>query len=174
MRLFIAINFEEIIKQRLLDLQKTIASQSISGRWIRYDNLHLTLCFIGEVNSSYKDKIIEILNGIKHKAFDIEISHIGEFRNRNNGDIVWIGIKENPLLQALGQELTKALNNIGLSIDNRPYLPHITLGRQVVRAERYKIKNTTLSTKVKKLDLMLSERKNGKLIYSILYSKDLN
>ena len=170
MRLFIAINFLEEIKDSLVDAIKDLKEQSLGGNFSRRENLHLTLCFIGETTKV--NVIKKIMEKIESESFELSFKGFGRFK-RKEGDIFWIGVEQNPKLIALWRYLTDELIAEGFDIEDRDYKPHITMGRKVLTQKYPSIDVPDERFKVTKVDLMKSEHINGKLTYTPLFSKKL-
>ena len=167
MRLFIAINFKNETRSRLLDLRDELRGKSEHGRFSLPENLHLTLAFIGEVNPKKSDTIKAIMDTVTFAPFASEVERLGTF---SKGTLWWAGLRENEPLMMLQREVEHKLAFCGFDMDGRKYSPHVTLGREVVtNAKPWQIEpfGETVST----IDLMKSERINGKLTYTAIYSK---
>lgn len=169
MRLFVAINFSNELKARLLDARNKLSLCSRNGSFSNPENLHLTLVFIGECNTNEVLAVKSIMDSFSFPAFSIQLDKIGKFV-REGGDIWWVGIKADAALFELQSTLTKKLIEQGFEIEQRPYKPHITIGRRVItdvgpwNADKF-------SEIVTSIELMKSERSNGKLVYTTLYTK---
>lgn len=179
MRVFFAIEFEEEIKEYLAYHQQVVQNHSIRGNFTRLDNFHLTLKFIGEIEekdiSSLKEAI-DIL-ALRHKNFCLTTKSLGSFP-RGNKQIIWIGLETEPLLENLYMNLEDMLAVIGYERENRPYRPHITLGREILLKNSFTdiqsmMELETKTIKVHKVSLMESTRVKGQLTYLPLYSKVL-
>jgi 2'-5' RNA ligase len=88
----------------------------------------------------------------------------------DGGDVWWAGIKESKLLIALQNDLTNNLIDAGFMLDKRKYSPHITLGRQIltdVSASQVEFFGETVDC----IELMKSERINGKLTYAAIHGR---
>lgn len=177
MRLFIAINFDESTKKAIQQISHKVKKHTVQGRFVKEQHLHLTLEFLGDIPPAQLDKIKSAMNQVVAEKFIMILKGIGFFKGRD-GHIYWIGIEENRHLIDLQKQLHEALESQGFKLDNRPYKPHITIGRRV------KIKDNSLPEKlltnineitvdVDKIDLMKSEHINGELVYSIQYSRKL-
>ncbi len=165
MRVFYAVTFDSDIKNRLFKYRKLIEKNSIKGKFTDIDNFHLTLEFIGEVNKNKLDELISILYELKSRPEKIITSHVGSFK-RKNKEIIWIGIETNKRLLELQRELKKLLIQNRYEIDNRKYRPHITMGRQIVRAcTMDDIIIEPIEIPIRSIALMESKRENDKLVY---------
>lgn len=175
MRLFIAINFPDGIKDSLLDTIRQLKHNCINGNFTRYDNLHLTIAFLGEIPPSKIGKIKACMDSVSFSPFELTLSGIGRFK-RTGGDIYWYGIDRCAALNKIHEQLCGNLRSNGFEIEARKFSPHLTLGRQVIPADQFDINAFSssapiLSTNVVSFSLMKSERINGKLTYTELYSK---
>lgn len=174
MRLFTAINFNEDIQSDLLKVIHELKSESEKGNFTRKENLHLTLVFIGEMPESHLNIIKEAMDKVQGEKFNLSISKFGKFRNRDES-LYWCGIEGNEMLIKVQKNLAYNLKNSGISIDNKPFKPHITLGRRCIMKEgfseeQFKNKIPNMSMTAEKISLMKSERINGKLVYTEIYS----
>lgn len=175
MRLFIAINFNEEIKNQLCEAIHHLKEYAVQGSFTRCENLHLTLLFIGE--TARVNEVKQAMETIKAQTFTLHIGGLGKFR-RDGGDIYWKGAEKTQELISVYQQLFDALAKIGFHLENREYKPHLTLGREVILQEDFDKndfeKDTPpMSMQVEKISLMKSERINGKLTYTEIYAKEL-
>ena len=170
MRLFIAINFTDETRARLLTLRDELRAQSARGNFSLPENLHLTLAFLGECDIRQADAAKKAIAAVEFTPIDIIIDRVGRFR-RDGGDIWWAGAREIPALMALQRDLTEQLLAAGFTLERRRYSPHITLGREVVTdVAPWKIES--FGEMVSRMDLMKSERIQGKLMYTAIYSRE--
>lgn len=134
MRLFTAIDLPEPVIEQL-----KAARPGIEGiRWQKPDQWHLTLRFIGEVAEETAQAIVSELESIECPAFSLALSGFGKFPSRGYPRVFWVGIEENGQLLTLQEELEQACRICGLEPDERPFVPHITLGK-VKNAEKKEI-----------------------------------
>lgn len=180
MRLFIAITFDDEMKNKLYQAVEKLKSMALHGSFTRKENLHLTLNFIGETKrvEEVKHAMTEAVRNSKLPAFDFTVKGFGSFKRRE-GDIYWLGIEQNPDLARLQKLLLKALKEAGFyEIDDREFKPHLTLGRQVRVQDGFDSKNLSIPEKliqrVTKISLMNSERIEGKLTYTEIYHVELD
>ncbi len=172
MRLFIAINFDEDTKDSIYNTISFLKQSGVKGSFTLRENLHLTLAFIGETNRVHE--IEAIMECIHADSFLLSLDGLGVFK-RDAGNILWMGIKSPPALYTVQKQLTSELVNKGFSIENRPYKPHLTLGRKIFLPNNYRFDNIFQPIKihVSDISLMKSERINGRLTYTELYKKKL-
>lgn len=177
MRLFVAINFDESIKNKIQKIIMELKKYSTQGKFITNEHMHLTLEFLGEIPD---DKIVIIkdsMDQVSSEIFTMKLTGVGFFK-RSEGDICWLGIEENVLLLKTQAKLHEQLIKQGFKLENRAYKPHLTIGRKVKMEEDFSLDNFSKSIRnininIEMIDLMKSEQINGKLVHSIVYSKRL-
>jgi RNA 2',3'-cyclic 3'-phosphodiesterase len=98
------------------------------ARWIDPGYFHLTLRFIGDIESGLARDITEALSGLDVKPFRLALKGIGVFGGKQPHSL-YAGVEESPelrRLQALHERLCQVL---GLPPEGRKYAPHVTLAR---------------------------------------------
>ena len=170
MRLFIAVSFSDETKSRLAALREELQGKSARGNFSAIDNLHLTLAFLGECDARQLTAVKAVLDSLIVEPMDICIDRIERFR-RDGGDIWWAGIADCKTLISLQQDLTDKLISVGFRLESRKYSPHITLAREVItEAQPFQIE--PFGEIIRSVDLMKSERINGKLTYTTVHRKE--
>lgn len=124
-RLFVAIDLPENIQERL----STLCCGLPGARWIKPEQMHLTLRFIGDVDSSVFQDVQEALLDVRSEKFFMQLEGVGFFPPRGKPRVVWVGIKKNEKLIKLRNRIETALVQAGLEPEGRKYSPHITLAR---------------------------------------------
>lgn len=131
------------------------AQSTIGGRSVKPENLHFTLCFLGEVDSTRIPDITATLNAIKFDAFDVILYDIGTFGRPAR--LIWVGVTEDTHIQRLSNDINRALKQKS----GKKFTPHITISRLkrndtidiakykkytwgVQRIDRFKIKKSEL------------------------------
>ena len=170
MRLFIAINFPAEIKAAIAKIRNDLRKSAFRGNFTFDENLHLTLVFLGECDLRQTEVIKSVLDEIVFSEFMLMLDKVGYFK-RDNGNTWWIGLKESKYLSDLQADLTERLRQKGFTLENRKYTPHVTIGREVkIQTEFIKPEIQQVGFNVTSIELMKSERINGKLVYTQLYS----
>ena len=172
MRLFIAIPFAEETKEQLLSIQARLRQAARGGFFTRPEHLHLTLVFLGEAPEERVPAITAAMDGVPVQPLTLQFEGVGQF-----GDTWWVGIRANPALVDLQGGLAQALRAKGFPIESRPYKPHLTLGRKVTLPPGLQPAELgafePFEAAVPVIQLMLSERLQGRLTYTALYEKQL-
>ena len=131
MRCFIAIELPEAVKSALSGMEEELKKSKADVRWIKPDNIHLTLKFFGNIEEKKTEKIIEIMEGIcnQYAPFTIEIKGMGTFPNIKSPRVLWVGIEGNDTLKTLQEEIGNKMESIGFEREDRAFTAHLTLGR---------------------------------------------
>lgn len=124
-RLFVALDLPESITARI----ESLCSGLPSARWITPEQLHLTLCFIGEVDGAAFHDIREELSGVILEPFFMRLDGLGFFPPRGTPRVVWVGVEKNEQLQLLHQKIYTCLTRAGVKLEKRKFAPHITISR---------------------------------------------
>jgi 2'-5' RNA ligase len=138
MRTFLAIDVGEAIRDNLVALQDTLTVESPDVKWVEPDNLHVTLLFLGEVDTRELHDICRATqNAIAETpAFAMSIEGAGCFPNPRRPRILWVGVgKGSEEVSAIHDAIEIPLLDLGCyRREARAYTPHVTLGRN--RSER--------------------------------------
>ena len=123
-RLFSGIEVPRAIAMRL----SLMGSPLPGARWIKPEDMHLTLYFAGDINGDMADDWAQRLAMIEFAAFDIAIAGLGVF-GKSRPRTIWAAIAPNDQLLALQNEHRRAAQLAGIDPERNPFTPHITLAR---------------------------------------------
>lgn len=176
MRLFVAIEFPEEVLNELQRIQNELRGVAKRGRFVARANLHLTLQFLGEVSAQQVGPILQALQtgAGRRKEISLALKNIGSFGGASPYRVVWAGIEGGMAdLAALQKDLAVSLASVGFPLENRPYQPHITLGRDVEFPGEAPFKTSSKSLNpaafsVNQFALKESRTENGRLVYRTL------
>jgi 2''-5'' RNA ligase len=129
MRCFIAVDIEDDnVRNKLFNVAKNFDMNGV--KIVEYENLHITLKFLGEINEKIVEEVIEALSRIYFKKFKVHIAELGAFPSLKNPRVIWAGIKEgfSELVQ-LYNLIENELLNSGLRFPKEDFHPHVTLLR---------------------------------------------
>jgi 2'-5' RNA ligase len=181
-RCFIAIDVPEEIKGDLAKLQDSLRRLGASISWTRTEGIHLTLKFLGNVESDVIPKISVSLEEASSKVmpFSVAVEGVGCFPNARRPRVLWVGLDGGEPLQTIHEAVEAATEPMGFQREHRKFHPHLTLGRvrqpngidRVVREmERLGFaRHEFTSTEIR---LMRSELHPTGAVYSELYSAKL-
>lgn len=135
-RLFIAIELDKAaVKglERFCDrLQTEYNLDDRAIKWVKAGSMHLTLKFLGDVDDRDIPSVCNALNQVTSQfdPFDFEIANCGCFPPKGAARILWAGINEGQEdLKALAEAIDMAYNELGFTLENKPYRAHLTLAR---------------------------------------------
>ena len=135
MRLFVALEIPAAVRDNLAaqvaelrELSAKVADKR--PRWVRPENLHVTLKFIGEVSPAKLEGIRGALSAIRSDApVQIEFRRLGFFPNEQHPRVLWAGLDASPNLSSLARDIDGALETQGIARERRAFTPHLTLAR---------------------------------------------
>ena len=129
-RTFLAIDIKPDIKKEISKTIKEFKEINPNIKYVNPENIHITLKFFGNLNDEKIEEIKTIINKVttNYEPFKIDINGMGAFPNTNHIKVIWIGIKENPILESLQETLDKEFSKIGFKKEEN-YKTHLTIGR---------------------------------------------
>jgi len=149
-RSFLAIELPEPILRRIGEVQGGLRSSHAEVRWTNPEKIHLTLKFFGNIEESRVDPIFESIRKPIWTTlpFSLKVRGVGAFPHLRNPRVIWIGlVDEREALTSLQKQIETDLEKIGFHPEDRPFRPHLTLGRMkssrgkeelVERMEKYR------------------------------------
>ncbi|NLB89731.1 MAG: RNA 2',3'-cyclic phosphodiesterase [Clostridiales bacterium] len=168
MRLFIALQFDQDTKEKIRKIQQRLIKGTSCTPTLK-ENFHITLAFLGEVEEGKVEKVFDIIEKVFFPSMELIFDHIGTFPTGEKGDLWWLGIAENPALLSVEKTLRSHLKKEGFLCRHTVFSPHVTLARQLIlqKEEGEKRKKVIpFSARVEKLEVMCSNRIQGKLTYT--------
>ncbi len=132
MRCFLAIELPADVRDRLAELQERLSSLGRAVRWMRSDQIHLTLKFLGEVPDEKVPSVCQAAATVagEYGPFELELRGTGCFPPGGQARIVWAGIIDPPqTLIDCQRACEQACAELGFKKENRKYVPHLTVGR---------------------------------------------
>jgi 2'-5' RNA ligase len=134
-RLFVALEIPPAVRGNLGALIKELrALEPSSGakkmRWVRPENLHVTLKFIGEAAPEKLEAIRAALSAVHStQPAELRLRGLGFFPNDKRARVLWAGIEASPNLAAIAGDIDQHLEKAGFPRESRPFTPHLTLAR---------------------------------------------
>ena len=101
-------------------------------RWVSPEKIHLTLKFFGNIEESRIDLIFKsIEEPIRNTLpFSVRVRGGGAFPSLKNPRVIWMGLADGKeMLVSLQEQIEARLEKIGFEPEDRPFQPHLTLGR---------------------------------------------
>jgi 2'-5' RNA ligase len=183
-RVFVALPINEEVRGGLAVIQKRLKQSGARVGWVKPANIHLTLAFLGYVPETQVTDLAAVMDEAASRvpAFRFEVAAIGTFGSPHSPRVVWAGVEDpSGTLSLLHQELVVGLAGLDIPLDDRPFRPHLTLGR--VRSRRGVVELTSALGSVKNsrlggveagsLHLMRSRLESQGAQYSLLHASPL-
>ena len=161
-RAFIAIDLPESVKPFLSEAQKALKQYGFRVKWIRPQNIHLTLKFLGDTATADINKIAEAMRlaASECPGLSLAAKGIGVFPNVRRPRVIWAGLDgQLEALADLQRALEAQLADLGFTRDSRPFKSHLTLGRV-----KGKIAPDQIKTAMEELEAVL--QRVGQAVYS--------
>lgn len=181
MRIFLALNFEPSLRSRVHGDLAALRDTAPDIRWMRPEQLHVTMRFFGEVPDGEVDSIVEATRPVvaRHRRLALELSGIGAFPHWRRPRIIWLGVRDPSPVLPLAAELEAASRSLGLTPEERPFRAHVTIGRvtrplatgraPVLERAAREFTGTYPAT-IHTVDLMRSQLAAGGSLYSVIAS----
>lgn len=131
-RSFIAIELPTDTKNALGELLEGLKTYGPRVSWVKKENIHLTIKFLGNIHEQKIKQIKEIMEkatkDIPH--FSLKPIRLGAFPDSKRPRVIWVGLSgEIALLEKFYVNLEKGLETLGFEREERKFKPHFTLGR---------------------------------------------
>lgn len=181
-RSFLAFELPLEIKKEVTRISGAVKKSGLEAGWVKPDNIHLTVVFLGDVNEENIPGIISSVENVTNKYvhFDISLGGMGLFPDIKRPRVLWLGLNGDIKgLASLRDDLQKSLEAFGIKQEKRSFNPHLTLGRF-----RKPVKDRNLlrrviddyseisgpEGKIDELILFKSELKPGGSVYTKIHS----
>ncbi|HUW99817.1 MAG: RNA 2',3'-cyclic phosphodiesterase [Phycisphaerae bacterium] len=131
-RTFVAIELPEEVRAHLAAQQEALARAGGEVRWVRVENIHLTLVFLGAVAAERLGEVAEAVRRATEGAGRIRlgVGGAGQFPPRGRPRVVWTAVEEpTGALERLQKRMAEATAAFAEKVEDRAYSPHLTLGR---------------------------------------------
>lgn len=132
LRLFVALELPHTIKNALAGYVAPLQQLSRGVRWVKPENVHLTLKFLGDTPNAKLAAMQELLATVcrDFTPLIIEVAGAGVFPNARRPQVLWVGLNDaSGQLGNLAQEIDARLHLLGFPRETRPFSPHVTIGR---------------------------------------------
>ena len=153
MRAFIAINLPKEIKEKIAQLKENFTQCDLAFKWVRPENVHLTLKFLGNIDEEQIIKIKEAISKVSGRfvAFEIRFNDFGFFPNKRKPRVFFVSTTSEELLKNIAVKLEEELEALGFEKEGR-FKSHITLARiknsKNIACLKEKVKNIHLNKKL--------------------------
>ena len=180
-RAFVAVNLDPELKGALARVQERLKATRADVGWVKPENLHLTLKFLGHVEESRSGLIVEAVGAATqgYGSFHLALGGLGAFPQPRAARVVWVGVSRGAeALAALQAKIEVGLEPLGFPREERPFTAHLTLGRVrgPARREQLAVALTSMAAEalgemvVDRIELMKSDLHPAGARYSVLQS----
>ncbi len=131
-RTFFAVDISDGQRQAVSSILDEFRKLDVHVKWVKPENLHVTLKFLGDTDEDTIPQICETVNsairGVPSFVFSLE--DLGQFPNARNPRVIWAGIRDGyESLRALSGRINNAVKQLGFKPGKRRFSPHLTIGR---------------------------------------------
>ena len=103
-------------------------------KWVRPENIHLSLKFLGDVEETREPELVAALKraagaGHEPRPLTLQITGFGVFPDYHRPQVLWAGVTPDPGLELLQHGVEQAFAPLGFPTEARAFRPHVTLGR---------------------------------------------
>jgi RNA 2',3'-cyclic 3'-phosphodiesterase len=130
MRVFVALDIDDAIRQRLQLFLDGVRGFAPDARWVRPESVHVTLKFIGEKSTEAVAEIKQALGGIRAGVVEISFRGYGFFPTARAPRVFWVAIEAGPQLATLAKSVDEAVATLGIPKEEHAFSPHLTLARR--------------------------------------------
>ena len=184
-RAFIAFKLPENIISSIRKIQEDIKSYAFKVRWVKPENIHLTLKFLGDINSTDIEKVSEtIINTVNgHTPVSLAVKGTGVFPGIKRPRVIWVGLTgQIEKLAGMQKDIEENLEELGFPREKRPFRGHLTLGRIKGKIDPKKLMDTMKKFEkfeselfiADKIFLFKSDLKSTGSVYTELMGKRLS
>ena len=189
-RAFVALNFPDQLRHELWDALSPLryAREKLPVKWVRPENIHLSLKFLGDVEETREPELAAALKraagtrGEPH-TLTLQITGFGVFPDYHRPHVVWAGVTPDPGLELLQHGVEQAFAPLGFATEARAFRPHVTLGRAAREArprdftgleEILAATDFDATVTVAEVDLMQSTLQRDGPVYQVKYHERLS
>jgi 2'-5' RNA ligase len=180
LRAFIALEMPSRVKDIVRGSQQALQGAGMHLRWIRPENVHLTLRFLGDITTDAVDDLRSVLGRLAEEtpAFSLKIKGAGVFPGSARPRVLWLGLGgQTKLLEDMYHRLSLLLSRHGFPEEARPFRGHLTIGRAKGRldADRFRASLAALKNmesepfSADRISLFKSDLRSGGAVYTPLF-----
>ena len=129
MRLFVALDIDDAIRERIVRFVEGVQPFAPDARWVKPESMHVTLKFIGEQADSGLESIKRALGQVSAATIKVDFRGHGFFPTPKSARVFWVGMDAGPELEALAVTVDQNLSLVGVPKEDRSFSPHLTLAR---------------------------------------------
>ncbi|MGX2960938.1 RNA 2',3'-cyclic phosphodiesterase [Peribacillus sp. JNUCC 23] len=129
---FYALTLPDETKEFLKQTSERIKTEFPFKKWLHHEDYHITLAFLGDATEEMRQKSLEFVNIALEDVsrFDLQLNGIGTFGNVETPRILFAGVNPSEQLFNLQKKVYTMCEEVGFTLDKKPFKPHITLARK--------------------------------------------
>ncbi|MGH9572863.1 MAG: RNA 2',3'-cyclic phosphodiesterase [Candidatus Acidiferrales bacterium] len=125
-----ALEVPDETREALAGLIARLQRKLPSARWVHAEAMHITLKFIGHIGPEHLPAIRSVLAKLKSpEPIAMQFRGLGFFPGEKRPRVFWCGVEASPNAAVLAAHMDRALPNLGVEPESRPFTPHLTLAR---------------------------------------------
>ncbi len=124
-RVFVALPLPDELRHEL----GAISAPIDGARWQDFDQLHMTLAFVGAVPGNRLAALDRALQRIRQVPFELALRGVGHFPGRGSPRVLWAGVRQAEELARLHGAVHRQVRAAGFELERRKFRPHVTLAR---------------------------------------------
>lgn len=131
-RSFLAFEIDPKVKKVVEEVSYYLQNSSIHAKWVRPENIHITLIFMGNIKINMLEAIKKEIKEVTHRTecMKVRLKGMGCFPDKRRPRVIWIGLDGDiKKMGELKDNLMKKLKSFGIKDEKREFKPHLTLGR---------------------------------------------
>jgi 2'-5' RNA ligase len=131
LRCFIAIELPDELRESIVSRSAALRKSPAGVRWVRPENIHLTLKFLGKTPEGGVPKIQKELSGALHaiQGFDLRVRGAGAFPGPRRPRVIWVGMEDCETLLHVHERVEQCMAGLGYPPEERRFRAHLTIGR---------------------------------------------
>jgi RNA 2',3'-cyclic 3'-phosphodiesterase len=129
MRIFVALDIDRSIRDRIERFMDGVRGFAPDARWVQPESMHVTLKFVGEKPEKAVDEIRQALSSAKASGMELTVRGYGFFPTLKAARVFWVGVDAGPELPALAKTVDEVIAAVGVPREDHPFSPHLTLAR---------------------------------------------
>ena len=133
-RTFICIDLPEEIKSSIYSMEQELPAGSV--RLVSKENLHITLVFLGDIDSNKIDAVKRLIGSLNQKSFQCSVKGLGTFSMKRPNVLFSNVLEGRDAIKNIYDQLINPLGDIGIKTESRNFIPHVTMARTVNLKEK--------------------------------------